>query len=101
MDGWGMEAIKYGIVIVCLIGGIAEMKIALLKKGTHYAWIKWALGWMLIYWAGYYTFSIIRSLFGFTLEAHQIFVRAGIFLTVSFVTAGALRSLVDILRRKK
>lgn len=101
MDGWGLEALKYGIVIVFVIGGIAEIKIARLKHGTDYAWIKFGLGIILFYWAGYYLFSIIRSLLGISLTTHQIFVRAGIFMTGVFITAGALKSLVYIKRGLK
>lgn len=91
--GWGLEALKYAIVIVCLIGGVAEIMVAKHYKKEAYAKIKFALGVMLFYWALYYAFSIIRTRLGLSLETHQIFVRGGIFLICSFITAGALMSL--------
>lgn len=85
-----LDVIKYLIVISSLIMAYAEIAQAVRLKGTSYAWIKWALGVMGLYWAGYYIRSILELQIGTT---HQIWVRAPLLLTISFVASGAIMSL--------
>ncbi len=94
MDAYELE--KYAIVIVAGIMAYAEFAQAIERK----AWVKWALGFMGLYWAGYYTFSILRSLFSWRLYDHQVFVRSGILLTLALVGGNALMTL-QVLRRFK
>ena len=85
-----LEIMKYFIVIVSLIMAYAEMKQARRLKGSGYAWVKWCLGVAGLYWAVYYTRSIISLNLGPT---HQIWVRSPLLLTLAFVAAGAILSL--------
>jgi hypothetical protein len=84
------EAEKIAIIVFALIMAYAEFAQAIKHKGT---WIKWALGFMGLYWAGYYAYSLYRTFTGVTMSAHQIFVRSGIMLTLAFVAAGACMTL--------
>ena len=81
-----LEVEKYAIVIVGLFMAYAELGQALKYRK---AWTKWGLGFMGIYWAVYYTYAIIRPYFGVLLPTHQVFVRAGVLLTISLVSANA------------
>ncbi len=92
------ELIKGMIIIAALIMAYAEFSQAIMYKKS---WIKWGLGFIGIYWAAYYTYSLIQSITpGLRLLAHQIFVRSGILLTVSFVAAGAIMTLKTYKRFK-
>ena len=84
----GMKAC---IVAVSLILTYAEIRQAIRLKGSGYAWIKWALGILGIYWAFYYTQSLVIP--GGILNGHQIYVRSPLLLTLAFVAAGAIFSL--------
>lgn len=84
------EAEKIAIIVFALIMAYAEFAQAIKHKGT---WIKWALGFMGLYWATYYTYSLAQAFFGLRLPSHQIFVRSGIMLTIAFVAAGACMTL--------
>lgn len=81
---------KFAIVAVALLMAYAEIRQALRLKGSGYAWVKWCLGIMGLYWAVYY----LRSIIGFELGiTHQIWVRSPLLLTLAFVAAGAILSL--------
>lgn len=88
--GWLYELEKYAIVLVSLIMAYAEFAQYFKHRKS---WIKFALGFMGVYWAVYYVYSIYRTAFGMLLDAHQIFVRSGILLTVALVAANALMTL--------
>jgi membrane protein YdbS with pleckstrin-like domain len=88
------ELMKYAIVIVAGIMAYAEFAQAIERK----AWVKWGLGFIGVYWAVYYAFSILRSLYGWQIYEHQVFVRSGILLTLALVGGNALMTL-DVLRR--
>lgn len=88
--GWLYELEKVAIVLVALLMAYAEFAQALKYRKS---WVKWALGFMGLYWAGYYTFSILRSLFGWRFYDHQVFVRSGILLTLALVGAHAFMTL--------
>ena len=92
------ELEKVAIVIVALIMAYAELKQGLLYRRR---WIKFGLAFMGLYWAGYYTYSILRFHFDWTFAEHQIFVRSGILLTLSLVASGALVTLNELRRLNK
>lgn len=77
---------KLAIVIVALIMAYAEFGQAIRFR---WAWTKWGLGFMGLYWAAYY----IQSLLGIGLLQHQIWVRSGILMMLALVGANALMSL--------
>ena len=81
------------IVIASLIMAYAEFAQAIRYRRS---WIKWGLGCMGIYWAVYYTYSLIQTMTDLRLPQHQVFVRAGILLTVSLVASGALMTLREL-----
>lgn len=87
------EIEKVLIVFASLIMAYAELAQAAKYRRS---WVKWGLGIMGIYWAVYYAYSLIREQFNISLPAHQIFVRAGILLTVSLVASGALMTLREL-----
>jgi hypothetical protein len=98
----GMEILyeieKGIIVIVGLLMAYAEFSQAIRYRRS---WVKWGLGVMGVYWAAYYTYSFIRSIYGSRLEMHQIFVRSGILVTIALVTSGALMTLRELKRLRK
>jgi|LSQX01.3.fsa_nt_gb hypothetical protein len=87
---WLYELEKYAIVLVSLVMAYAEFAQFFRHKRT---WVKFALGLIALYWAGYYTFSIMRGLFGWQIYDHQTYVRSGILLTVALVGANAMMTL--------
>ena len=102
MDILSLEGMKYAIVFFSLIMAYAEIRqaielskkrrqelIVLKKSNINYIWIKWGLGIMGFYWAGYY----IRSILDISIFVHQVFVRGGILVTIALVASGALMSL--------
>lgn len=91
------EIEKFVIVLVALLMAYAEFAQVKLHKR---AWVKWGLGFMGIYWAVYYTYSLIRTMFGLLLEGHQIFVRSGLLLTLSLVTSNAILNWKALRRAK-
>lgn len=95
MDIFEIE--KVAIIILSLGMAYAEFKQAFILRGS---WIKCGLGLIGVYWAVYYSYSLYRTYFDLRLPSHQVFVRSGILLTIAFVTAGAIRTL-GMLRRKK
>jgi len=92
-----LEIEKIAIIVVALLMAYAEFRQAVLLKGSF---VKVGLGFMGIYWAVYYSYSIYRDFFDIRLPTHQVFVRSGILVTLAFITAGAIRTLA-ILRRQK
>lgn len=92
---WVYELEKYAIVIASLILAYAELAQAIKYRK---AWIKWGLGFVGLYWAVYYTFSILRGIFGWQIYDHQTFVRSGILLTVALVGAHAAMTLRTLKR---
>ena len=92
------ELEKVVIVIVSLLMAYAEFSQAALYRRS---WVKWGLGFMGIYWAVYYAYSIYRSITGLHFGAHQIFVRSGILVTVALVASGALLTLRELKRLQK
>lgn len=93
--GWLYEFEKVAIVLVSLLMAYAEFAQYFRHRKS---WIKFALGLMAMYWAVYYSYSIYRTMFNIYLNAHQIFVRSGILLTIALVAANALITL-QILNR--
>ncbi len=93
--GWLYEFEKVAIVLVSLLMAYAEFAQYFRHRKS---WIKFALGLMAMYWAVYYSYSIYRAMFNIYLNAHQIFVRSGILLTIALVAANALITL-QILNR--
>ena len=87
------ELEKVLIVFAALIMAYAEFAQAIKYRRS---WIKWGLGFMGIYWAVYYTYSLIQAVTDLRLPQHQVFVRAGILLTVSLVASGALMTLREL-----
>lgn len=86
------------IVIVALLMAYAEFRQAMRYRRS---WVKWGLGFMGVYWAVYYTYSFVRSIMGIRLEAHQIFVRSGILVTIALVASGAFLTLRELERLRK
>lgn len=95
MDVYELE--KIAIVILALSMAYFEFRQAVILKGSP---IKIALGFMGIYWAAYYSYSIYRSYTGLRLPDHQVFVRSGILITIAFVTLGAAKTSALLKRRK-
>jgi hypothetical protein len=95
---WLYEVEKIVIVIVGLLMAYAEWQQAIKYRRS---WVKWGLGFMGIYWAVYYIYSIVREVTGASLPTHQIFVRAGILLTLSLVASGAFLTLRELKRLRK
>ena len=87
---WLYELEKYAIVIVGLVMAYAEFAQYFKHRKS---WIKLALGFMGLYWAGYYAYSIYRTMFDISLSTHHVFVRSGILLTVALVGGNALMTL--------
>lgn len=85
-----MEILKYLIIAAGLMMAYAEMRQAVKLRKASYVWIKWALGFMGLYWAGYYLLSAAGLIIGST---HQVYVRGPLLLTIALVAAGALKSL--------
>lgn len=84
------EIERYLIVLFGILMAYVELAQAIKFRK---AWTKWALGFMGIYWALYYIYAIIRPYFAITLPTHQVFVRAGVLLTIVFVWANAYMTL--------
>ena len=84
-----LNIMKYLIVAASLLMAYAEFRQAISLKGKPYAWAKWALGAMGIYWAFYY----VQSILGGLITSHQIWVRSPLLLTISLIAAGALMSV--------
>lgn len=92
------ELIKAMIIIAGIIMAYAEFSQAIIYKKS---WVKWGLGFIGIYWSIYYTYSLVQATMpGLRLPSHQIFVRSGILLTISFVAAGAIMTLKTYKRFK-
>lgn len=89
---------KFTIVAVSLLMAYAEFE---QYRRYHKTWIKLALGFVGLYWAAYYTYSIVQVLVDIRLPSHQIFVRSGILLTVSLVGAHAMMTLRALRRFDK
>lgn len=85
-----LNVMKYLIVAIALLMAYAEIRQAIRMKGVYGHWVKWGLGLMGLYWAFYYTRSIIGIELGMT---HQIWVRSPLLLTLALVAAGATISL--------
>ena len=93
------EAEKGIIVLVSLLMAYAEFSQAAKYRRS---WIKWALGCMGIYWAVYYSYSLVRTIFSITqIPTHQIFVRSGLLLTLSLIASNAMLTLRELRRFKK
>lgn len=93
------EIEKVLIVLVGLLMAYAEFsQVAKYRR----SWVKWGLGCMGIYWAVYYSYSLVRTVFSIEqLAAHQIFVRSGLLLTLSLITSNAMLTLRELRRFKK
>jgi hypothetical protein len=87
---WLYELEKYAIVIAALIMAYAEFAQYFRHRKS---WIKLALGFMGLYWAAYYTYSILRVALDLRMPSHQVFVRSGILLTVALIGANAMMTL--------
>lgn len=89
---------KVAIIVVALFMSYAEI-----KQGLRYRkrWIKFSLGFMGFYWAGYYIYSLLRGVYGWSFPEHQIFVRSGILLTLSLVASSAWTTLRELKGLKK
>jgi hypothetical protein len=91
MDFFELE--KVAIVIVALIMAYAEFKQGLMYRKR---WLKFGLAFMGLYWAAYYTYSILRGIFDLQFAEHQIFVRSGILMTLALVGSGAWMTLHEL-----
>jgi hypothetical protein len=91
MDIFEIE--KLAIVIVALIMAYAEFNQGLMYRKR---WIKFGLAFMGLYWAVYYSYSIVRTHFDWAFLEHQIFVRSGILLTLALVGSGAWITLHEL-----
>lgn len=92
------EGMKYGIVMFGLLLAAAEflksIRLLRLKRkfphiNTSYVWVKVLIGLMGLYWAGYY----IRSLLNIGIQAHQVWVRGPLMLTLAAFACAAILSL--------
>lgn len=92
------ECMKVLIIIASLLMAYAEFGQAIKYRRS---WVKWGLGVMGLYWAAYYSYSIIRTIADFDFPDHRVFVRSGLLLTISLVAAGALMTLFDLQRIRK
>lgn len=92
------EVEKGAVVIVALLMAYAEFAQAARYRRS---WVKWGLGFMGVYWAVYYTYSIIQSVSDLRLPTHQIFVRSGLLVTLALVASGALMTLRELKRLRK
>jgi hypothetical protein len=89
------ELEKIAIVIAGLLMAYAEF--AQVNR-YHRRWIKFGLGVMGLYWAAYYTYSLLQNTLGWSLPEHQLFVRSGILVTISLVASGAFVTLHELRR---
>lgn len=87
---WMYEVEKYAIVLVALLMAYAEFAQFFKHRKS---WVKFCLGVMAVYWAIYYSFSILRGMFGWQFYDHQVFVRSGILLSIALTGANALMTL--------
>lgn len=93
------EVEKILIVFVALLMAYAEFSQAARYRRS---WVKWALGFMGIYWVIYYSYSLIRTVFNITqYPTHQIFVRSGLLLTLSLIASNAMLTLRELRKFKK
>lgn len=94
MDGnWFYELAKYVIVVVALLLAYVEFKLGW-KHSKR--WIKFGIGFMGVYWAAYYIYQIVRPYFDLSLPAHQVFVRAGILVTLSLILSSGCITYKDL-----
>lgn len=84
---------KLAIVVVALIMAYAELKQGILYRRR---WIKFGLAFMGLYWAVYYSYSLLRTHFEWAFPEHRIFVRSGILLTLALVASGAYITLKEL-----
>ena len=87
-----LNLMKYCIVAVALVLAYVETRRAISMRGTGYGWIFWSLSFIGVYWAFYYTQSILGGL----IPAHQVWVRSPLLITLALVAAGAIMSLRNI-----
>lgn len=92
------ELEKIAIVVVGLIMAYAEYKQGCFNRRP---WIKFGLAFMGLYWSTYYSYSLLRTVFGWSFPEHQIFVRSGILLTLSLVASSAWTTLKELRRFEK
>lgn len=78
-----LQLLKYAIAFVALVGAWFHFLGITRLKGTGRAWITWGFALILLYWAFYY----IQSILGALVLSHQIWVRVGVFLVCSLITA--------------
>ena len=87
------ELEKLAIVIVALFMTYAEFKQGLMYRKR---WVKFGLAFMGLYWAIYYSYSLLRAYFDWPFPEHQIFVRSGILMTLALVASGAWITLKEL-----
>lgn len=98
LDYW-FEGMKYGIVLWSALLAYAEIakSIKLIQQNKNYpkkfhvgyVWIKMAIGLCGVYWIFYY----MRSILNIGIQAHQVWVRGPLMLTIALFACGALMSL--------
>jgi len=81
--------LKYAIVAIALMTAFIYIKLAIIYKGQPCAWTKWGIAFIGLYWAFYYTQSIIGSF----MLGHQIWVRSPLLITLALFTAMGILSL--------
>lgn len=96
MEFW-YEFEKVIIVIVSITLAYVEFRQAIILKGS---WVKIGMGFIGVYWAIYYSYSLYRTHFDLRLPSHQVFVRSGVLLSLALTLAGAIRTL-RMLRSKR
>ena len=89
---------KVAIIVASLMMSYAEFGQAIKYRKS---WVKWGLGAMGIFWAIYYTYSVIQQFTDIRLPSHQFVVRSGILVTISLVAAGANMTLRAYRRLEK
>ena len=88
---------KYALIVAGLLMAYAEIAQALRTR----SWLKWGLGLMGFYWAGYYVHMVLAERFGWLPLGPHTFGRSGLLVLISLITANALRTLYEVRRLVK
>jgi len=89
-EDWLCILEMFAIVIVGLIMAYAEFAQAIKYRKS---WIKYGLGFMGLYWAAYYSYSLYCMYFNLRLQNQPVFIRSGILLTLALVGGYAFMTL--------
>ena len=86
---FGYFIIKLFYMFVGLLVCYAEIRQAIKLRKTGYAWVKWCLGFMGIYWFGYNLCLVLKL----DIVYPELWNDVPGLLTLSLIAAGALLSL--------